>query len=747
MLDRMSALMPQWTERNVADLGITLVELLAYVGDHLSYQQDAITTEAYLGTALHRISARRHARLVDYRMHDGCNARAWVHLETNADTVFLSKQTQFFTRLNDQQTRIPIDPQTYNRALAENPEVFETIHDATLFTAHNTINFYTWGESECCLPKGATRATLRDDVNNRLRLRAGDVLIFEERKGPQTGNPADADPGHRNAVRLTKVDPEAQSTFTITEQSLAQLQASGVPQQIVNKLKKLKGRQYLNAEKFLTRLNTTIGKDATIQYQELIERFFPARRSQAPVKDPLTQDLIVQVEWSPEDALPFPLCLSSQTDQEHGAQEIADVSVALGNIVLADHGMTIVNESLGVVPQPILFLAPADVNANRCDDNAPTPIQPRYRPTLSQRPLTQIGTVTKTQIVGGRTETIRVSFDPDAPATKAFQWQMADTLPAVQLSSIYEGNPENWAPQRELLNSAGDKTEFVIEVDNDGTAFLRFGDNEHGRRPDSSTTFTATYRVGNGASGNVGANSIVHIVSDDASLTLVRNPLAAAGGVEPESIEDVRQRAPFAFRTQERAVTADDYAVMAQRDSSVQRAAGTFRWTGSWRTMFVTVDRFSGAPVDDAFKQNIDAELERYRMAGQDLEVDGPTYVSLQIEMQVCVQPDYFRSAMKQALLEIFSNRVLPDGRLGVFHPDNFTFGQTVFLSPLYAAAQAVEGVDSVVITKFQRQGVDSDLALNAGKLELGRLQIARCDNDPNFPERGVFSLTLNGGK
>jgi len=51
------------------------------------------------------------------------------------------------------------------------------------------------------------------------------------------------------------------------------------------------------------------------------------------------------------------------------------------------------------------------------------------------------------------------------------------------------------------------------------------------------------------------------------------------------------------------------------------------------------------------------------------------------------------------------------------------------------------------VITKFQRQGVDSDLALNAGKLELGRLQIARCDNDPNFPEHGVFSLTLNGGK
>ena len=61
---------------------------------------------------------------------------------------------------------------------------------------------------------------------------------------------------------------------------------------------------------------------------------------------------------------------------------------------------------------------------------------------------------------------------------------------------------------------------------------------------------------------------------------------------------------------------------------------------------------------------------------------------------------------MCRRLLEVFSNRVLPDGRRGVFHPDNFTFGQTVYLSPLYAAAQAVAGVDSVVITKFQRQGM-----------------------------------------
>ena len=79
MLDRLSVLVPDWRERNPADSWSTLVELLAYAGDHLSYFQDAVATEAYLGTARRRISVRRHARLVDYAMHEGCNARAWVY--------------------------------------------------------------------------------------------------------------------------------------------------------------------------------------------------------------------------------------------------------------------------------------------------------------------------------------------------------------------------------------------------------------------------------------------------------------------------------------------------------------------------------------------------------------------------------------------------------------------------------------------------------------------------------------------
>src|SRR5207248_5655989 len=114
---------------------------------------------------------------------------------------------------------------------------------------------------------------------------------------------------------------------------------------------------------------------------------------------------------------------------------------------------------------------------------------------------------------------------------------------------------------------------------------------------------------------------------------------------------------------------------------------------------------FGGLGLDADFKRAITAHINRFRMAGHDLEINAPHFVSLEIEMHVCVKPDYFRSDLKAALLELFSNRVLPDGRRGLFHPDNFSFGQTVYLSPLYAAAQALPGVASVHITTFKRQG------------------------------------------
>ena len=168
ILDRLAQTLPDWAETHIPDVGVMLVDLLAYVGDQLSYYQDAVATEAYLGTARRRISVRRHARLVDYRLHEGCNARAWVVITAEAAQCVLDPTGLFFgTAYAGGPAPGILQPTDFAKALAGNLTVFEplladTTQTITLRKAHNEIRFYSWGDCACCLPASATSATLAD---------------------------------------------------------------------------------------------------------------------------------------------------------------------------------------------------------------------------------------------------------------------------------------------------------------------------------------------------------------------------------------------------------------------------------------------------------------------------------------------------------------------------------------------------------------------------------------------------------
>jgi hypothetical protein len=120
--------------------------------------------------------------------------------------------------------------------------------------------------------------------------------------------------------------------------------------------------------------------------------------------------------------------------------------------------------------------------------------------------------------------------------------------------------------------------------------------------------------------------------------------------------------------------------------------------------------------------------------------------VPLELTLSICVNERHIQTEVEKALYERFSNRVFSDGTKGVFHPDNFTFGQTVYLSPFYAAAQAVPGVNSVLATVFRRLNEPETNLAQIGEIQLHPLEIARVDNDPNYPERGRFHLIMQGG-
>jgi hypothetical protein len=693
VLDRISALMPGWQEGNPADMGIALVELLAYVGDHLSYRQDAIATEAYLGTARQRVSVRRHARLLDYPMHDGCNARAWVQvrlkpvapaegvllprlvsLETdeeqcnaNEPPIVKTERTTIRTRFSTHmapQTVIPINEFTKMVGVFQQ-EVFEPMADAICYAAHNEMLFYTWGETECRLPMGATKAALKGAFPH---LKVGDVLIFVERISPATLSRADADPERRWAVRLTKAQ---------------------------------------------------VGEDPLL--------------TDGNVPQPFTE-----IEWCAGDALPFPFCIANAGR--------TDISAALGNIVPVDHGMTIMQpEFLGVMPKTNPVLTPVSAQSGcSCDNQTPQQTPPRFRPRLSQRPLTQAASLPCMRITDDG-ETCAV-FDPLSPASSLFTWEMKRVQPACCLG---DSSGKLWLPQRDLLGSAACAQEFVVEVENDGKAAIRFGDDEYGMRPAELTQFWALYRVGNGTRGNIGAESIALIACEEHAavwIESVTNPLPAYGGREPETIEEVQENAPAALRVNQRAVTAEDYAVFAGKHPEVQRAAAVIRWTGSWNTIYLAVDRIGGKPIDEAFEQRLRDYLEPYRMAGHDLEIDGPHFVPLSLAMTVHVKPEFHRSDVLMDIYDVFSNRVRANGKKDFFHPDNFSFGDPLYCSKIYEAAQSVVGVDYVTIDSLTRLGAPEN-SVPPCKLEFDRLEILRLDNDPNFPDRGKLTITPMGGR
>jgi hypothetical protein len=190
LLDHLAGQAADLSGEDAASLEVAIVEVLAYVADYLSYYQDAVATEAYLGTARERVSVRRHARLLDYRLNEGCSARTWVHLETSAGRLDVPRGTALITRLAG------VDSVLVPDAPEAGGEVFETIHAATVRRAHNRLPL---AQGAAPLKPGDTSARLAGAAPH---LAVGDVLVLQQGKG-----------GWSHAVRLVDVDAgEADST-------------------------------------------------------------------------------------------------------------------------------------------------------------------------------------------------------------------------------------------------------------------------------------------------------------------------------------------------------------------------------------------------------------------------------------------------------------------------------------------------------------------------------------------------------
>lgn len=644
MLDRISGLAPQFVDDTAVDHLVTHVEALAYVADHLSYRLDAIANETDMFRARSRVSLRRHARLVDYTVHEGANARVFAQIDyAGIDGAVLTSRTPMTVA-----TTVPgvtISADQFGSIAPFRPVCFETMHDLALFAGNNKLDFHTWSGEGCLLPRGATRATV---VKQSAVLARGDFLLLMEIVSP-TAKTADADRRKRHVVRLT----------------------------------------------------------------EVIERL-----------DPVENVIVFDIVWAPSDALPFDLVISAEFSEPGQPAQTVICAESRGNIVLADHGMTLpvsglTSDSMRQALTPRLSPAVPP-------DNRP------WRPRLIEGPLTHAAPVD-------------LSPATALPATDAIASDPAAALPQLTLRESFRP----WSARRDLLSSERFDRHFVVEIENDGSARLRFGDGIMGQAPLAGERLMAAARIGRHTDGSIGADVLRQAVTSLPGIISVTNPLPAQGGVSGVEPVRVRIEAPHAFRVQERAVTEADYAEMAERHPAVASARGQVRWTGSWRTSFVYIDRVGGLPVesDRAFHDELMRHMDRYRLCGIDIALKDAISAPLDMTLSVCVSNNALRSSVRRDLLEQLGSGMFGNAHRAFFHPDNFTFGTPLYVSHVLAAAMSVPGVASAEITGLTRRGRPDMGDLAKGVMKPFGFEVLRLYNDPNYPEHGQLTLDLRGGK
>ena len=832
ILDRLALIMPEWTERHVPDLGITLVELLAYVGDQLSYEQDAVATEAYLETARLRTSIRRHVRLIDYAMHDGVNARAWVWIDAAQDLGLLRGEFWFVTAPLGLRgsPRAMLLESDLRQVLPETYETFEPVvdHELRLRQAHSTIHFWAWGQRECCLPAGATRATLLDAawdpgegaeaaptpaavVGRRndaeaaatsktpaatgatgeavrvLDLAPGDVLILRELRSPTTATTEDADREHRQAVRLTRVTPATDEVYGVPVLEVEWAEADALTFPLC--LTAVAGEDCLEIE-----VSVAHGNVILVDHGRRIDRCgtppehltvdCPPPGPPVCVEVPCTDGHEPgerergRVDFRPTlangpltFAEPFPAADRVASSQARILTELPDrVDRRLRDIwaIAADRPLS--DGEMGELRTVFGPAALAEAGLGSDDPNAPDPVEAlagllAHEDRILDRKLRRVASLARRARSGyrlGRLEADEIAAAWGAPyavgldGDTAAAWGSAaaalvqdprKALPEISIAEIDGDSPGMWQPRRDLLASGATDRQFVVEIDDDERAHLRFGDGVLGRAIEPGRELATTYRVGNGAVGNVpiGAISVLVTCGTRADgIVEVSNLLPARGGTDPEPADEVRLIAPHAIRRLERAVTAADYAALAGRVPGIQRAAATLRWNGSWYEASVGLDPVGREVPPPDLIEAVRGSLERYRRIGHDLVVGPASKVPIELRLRICVLPEYERGAVEEAILESLGAGRIMDGALGFFDPDRLTFGDDIQVSMIVGRVQAIAGVESVSVTRLERRFDGPADELDAGVLDVGDLEIAELDRAAGV---GRLRLDMRGGR
>lgn len=662
LINVMADRVPGWQPTSEADLDQMIVSQLAARADELADKQDRVANEGFFPRARRRESLARHARLMDYHIHQGNQATTWLALEATADATL---PASFAVSSSEDPTR-------------PGATIFVATAERTLFSQLNALGLYTWDglvgaldagatEADLALPAGldptveADAITLRDAL---LDPRVGPILL-EERLNPETGRPPGRDPRQRQLLHLS---------------------------------------------------------DAATRF------------------DPRAGHWMVRVAWAPEDRLAARFCFVTRCPGEPVTE---DVSRFFGNVVEVAHGR----------PELTLFTDP---------DASPDATQAAAMDALAagfsaDYPWGRVTRATSEEAVRGR-----VCPLPEGPLAWRDTPPGGEVPPVSTLAVRVDGVAGDWDERIDLVESRARDNAYQVESDESGGATIRFGRAPNGEAPPAGAFVAARYQTGVGPDGHVGADTLTRF---DAGLfpAVARawNPFDVISGRAPESREVIQRRVPEAYRARQlRAVTLADYVARAEELPFVQRAAASYAWTGSWRTVRITLDPQGATALTPSQVEAAAGYLNAVRLIGEDLEIRPPDFVPLDIRIRVCAGPRIWPEDLRAELEDAFTEGYTAAGVPGFFHVDRWSFGQSLHASQVIAAAMAVEGIDRVLAVGMRPwdRGGDASAAVvmvppealyppEAVRIDVGPNQIIRVAGDPDALEDGRILIEVAGGR
>jgi len=246
----------------------------------------------------------------------------------------------------------------------------------------------------------------------------------------------------------------------------------------------------------------------------------------------------------------------------------------------------------------------------------------------------------------------------------------------------------------------------------------------------------------------------------------------------PAEMDAARRAGPRDIRTQRRMVTLDDYVNRLEEHPLVMRATAWLEWGGSWDVIRVAVIVWNQIPLDgslagvtgakklEKLQEQVDAfhhkhslpgvgwdsdpairtVLRRYidawRMTGQEVLLQDAEPVGINMALSISINGDYFQSEIRNAV-----EQALGKGSGGYFETGRLQFGEDLHAGDIFQTLMALAGVESVCLNRFKRVGSQYQNMSDSGLIELSGLEIAVCDNVPDSPERGFYTLYLHGGR